>query len=157
MLCQINYTLFILALKSDYRKWPFYNTSLYILVSFYSKLLNNRRLFHCKCIVSPLEMVMAKNRATNNRKISIASKEIMWKLLYKIKKLYKCSTLNFHRRVLAVKYYAMLVIVYIWAILESPFAIINCYRNYAVVFSCRMICPTSVTLIFHAKLTLWIC
>ena len=57
---------------------------------------------------------------------------------------------------LSVKYDAMFVIVYIWRILESPFAIINSQWHNSMVLSCRMIDPSGISFIFHAKLAFWI-
>ena len=57
---------------------------------------------------------------------------------------------------LSIKYDTMLVIVYIWRILESPFAIIDRKRYDPVILSCRVIHSSCISFIFHTKLTLWI-
>ena len=57
---------------------------------------------------------------------------------------------------LSIKYDTVFVIVYIWRILESPFASIDLDWHDSVVLSCWMIDSSCISFIFHAKLTLWI-
>ena len=80
----------------------------------------------------------------------------MRKQLDKIKKFYKGISLNLHRNVLSIEDNTMFVIVNIWRILESPLAVINSDGNDPVVFSCRVIQSSCISLIFHAELAFWI-
>ena len=77
----------------------------------------------------------------------------MWKQFYKIKQFNKCISLNFHWRMLAVKYNTMLIVIHIRRILESPRSIIDCDRNNPVVLPCRMINTSRISFIFRAKKT----
>ena len=77
----------------------------------------------------------------------------MWKQLYNIKKFNKGVSLNFHRSVLAIKYNTVLIIVYVWGILQSPRTVIDRNWNNPVIFSGRMICPSCISFILWAKQT----
>ena len=57
---------------------------------------------------------MAEDGTPNNRQICIGAYEIMRELLYKGKQLLKGLMLNLHWDMLAVKYDAVLIVVYIW-------------------------------------------
>ena len=59
----------------------------------------------------------------------------MRELLYEIKQLTEGRMLDFHRHMLRVKYDAVLIIIYIRRILESPLAAIDGHRNDAVVLA----------------------
>ena len=101
-------------------------------------------------------MIVAEDRTTNNRQICIGTHEIMRELLYKGKQLLEGLMLDLHWNMLAVKYDTMLVVIYIWRILESPFVTAYLDRNDSVVLSCRMIYPACIAFILDTELTLWI-
>ena len=98
-------------------------------------------------------MIMAQNRTTDDRQIRIGAQHIMGKLFYKVKQLHKGIVLDFHRRVLAVKHDAVLIIIHIGRILKSPSAAVDRQRNDPVILTCRMIDTTCITLVFHTKQT----
>lgn len=77
----------------------------------------------------------------------------MRELLYEIKQLTEGRMLNLHRHMLRVKYDAVLIIIYIRRILESPRSIIDCDRNNPVILPCRMINTSRISFIFRAKKT----
>ena len=77
----------------------------------------------------------------------------MWKQFYKIKQFNECISLDFHWSMLAVKHNAMLIVIHIRRILESPRSIIDCDRNNSVVLPCRMINTSRISFIFRAKKT----
>lgn len=77
----------------------------------------------------------------------------MWKQFYKIKQFNECISLDFHWSMLAVKHNAMLIVIHIRRILESPRSIIDCDRNNPVVLPCRMINTSCISFIFRAKKT----
>ena len=54
---------------------------------------------------------------------------------------------------LSIKYDTMLIVVYIWRILKSPFSVIDRKRYDPVILSCRVIHSSCISFIFHAKLT----
>ena len=80
----------------------------------------------------------------------------MGKLFHKIKQLYKRSTLNFHRCVMSVERNAVLIIVDIRGVLESPYAAAHCNADNSVVIPRRMIQVPRISLIFHAQQALGI-
>ena len=59
--------------------------------------------------------------------------------------------LNPHRYMLRIKYDAMLIVIYIRRILESPLAAIDGHRNDTVVLTGRMVHTACITLIFTAQ------
>ena len=75
----------------------------------------------------------------------------MRELLYKIKQLAEGRMLNPHRYMLRIKYDAMLIVIYIRRILESPLAAIDGHRNDAVVLAGGMIHTACITFIFTAQ------
>ncbi len=77
----------------------------------------------------------------------------MRKLLYKLKKLHKGIMFYLHRNMLAVKNNAVLIVIYIWRILKSPFVSLNFDRYNSMILSCRMIDSASIAFIFHTELT----
>ena len=77
----------------------------------------------------------------------------MRKQFYKIKQFNECISLDFHWSMLAVKHNAMLIVIHIRRILESPRSIIDCDRNNSVVLPCRMINTSRISFIFRAKKT----
>ena len=77
----------------------------------------------------------------------------MRKQFYKIKQFNECISLDFHWSMLAVKHNAMLIVIHIRRILESPRSIIDCDRNNPVVLPCRMINTSRISFIFRAKKT----
>ena len=101
-------------------------------------------------------MVMTQNRTTYDWQVRIRSNKIMRKLFYKGKQLYKGVVLNLHWNMLTVKYNTMLVIIYIWRILEPPLIALNLNGNDSVILSCRMIYSSCIALILNTKLALWI-
>ena len=80
----------------------------------------------------------------------------MRKQFDKVKKLHKSISLDLHRDMLAVKDNTVLIIVYIWGILKSPFAVVNSDGDDPVVFPGRMIQPSGIPFIFHTELAFWI-
>lgn len=77
----------------------------------------------------------------------------MRKQFYKIKQFNECISLDFHWSMPAVKHNAMLIVIHIRRILESPRSIIDCDRNNPVVLPCRMINTSCISFIFRAKKT----
>ena len=63
---------------------------------------------------------------------------------------------DLHWNVLSVEYDTMLVIIYIWRILESPFSVLDRDRDDTVVFTCRVIQASCISFIFHTELAFWI-
>ena len=80
----------------------------------------------------------------HNGKVRIGTQEIMGELLDKVKQLSECRLINFHRHVLSVKYNAVLIIVHIWGILESPLTVIDGNGNDSVVIPGRMVGPPCI-------------
>ena len=136
---------------TDHGHWPFYDSGFHILKSFEGQLFFNRCFCHGKLIMSTLEMIMAQDRSSNNRKIRIRSDKVMWELLYKIQKFSKGCFLDFHRCMLCIKNDAVLIVVNIWRILEEPVTVIDRYRNNPVVLSCRMVHTSCISLILFAE------
>ena len=75
----------------------------------------------------------------------------MWEKFYKIKKLDKCILLDLHWNMLAVENNTMFIVIYIWRILESPWAVIYSNRDNSVVLSGRMIYSSCISFILRAK------
>ena len=80
----------------------------------------------------------------------------MRELFYKIKQLGKCRPVDLHRNMLSVKYDAVLIIIYIRRILESPFSSVDGDGDDPVVLSGRMIQTSGIAFILHTELTLGI-
>ena len=74
----------------------------------------------------------------------------------KFEQLCKCMAVDLHWNVLSVEYDTMLVIIYIWRILESPFSVLDRDRDDTVVFTCRVIQASCISFIFHTELAFWI-
>ena len=96
-------------------------------------------------------MVMAQDRTANDRKVCIGTKEIMREKFHKIKQLDKRISLDLHRCMLAVEHDAVLIVIHIWRILESPRCIVDRDRNDPVVLSCRMVYTACISLIFRTQ------
>ena len=146
----------ILMGKTDNGHRPLDNTSADILKAPDRKRLLDRCLCHRKLIVAALEMVMAQDGTAHDRQIRIGAHKIVRELLHKIEKLDKRVMLNLHRNVLAVKHDAVLIVINIRRILESPLVSLNRHRDNPVVLSCRMVYASRIPLIFHAELALGI-
>ena len=58
---------------------------------------------------------------------------------------------------LSVKYDAVLIVVNVRRILESPLAVVDRDRHDPVIFTGRMVDATCVSFVFYAELTFWIC
>ena len=93
------------------------------------------------------------------RWIHLRSEGLHWnpenngELFHKIEQLDKCGAVDLHRDMLTVEYDTVFIIVYVWRVLEAPFAVIDGDGDDPVVFSGRMIEPSGIAFIFHAKLT----
>ena len=80
----------------------------------------------------------------------------MRELFYKIKQFGKCRPVDLHRNMLSVKYDAVLIVIYIRRILESPFSSVDSDGDDPVVLSGRMIQTSGIAFILHTELTLGI-
>ena len=80
----------------------------------------------------------------------------MWKLCHKIQKFSKRCTLDFHWRMLGIEHDAVLIVIYIWRILEKPVTVVNRQWNDAVVLACRMVDTSCITFVLTAEQTFWI-
>ena len=80
----------------------------------------------------------------------------MWEKFDEIKKLFESIAVDLHWNMLSVEYDAVLVIVYIRGVLESPRVILNCDRDDSVVLTSRMIKASCISFVFHTELTFWI-
>ena len=69
----------------------------------------------------------------------------MGELFHKIEQLDKCGAVDLHRDMLTVEYDTVFIIVYVWRVLEAPFAVVDDDGDDPVVFSGRMIEPVSYT------------
>ena len=114
MCCQFYQTIRIFVTDTEYRKRPFYDSRFDIFKSWNSYGFLDRSLCHCEGIMSSLEMIMAQDRAANDRKICIGSQEIVREQFYKIKQFDKSISLDLHRSVFAVEYNAVLIVIHIW-------------------------------------------
>ena len=95
-------------------------------------------------------MIMAQNRTADDRQIRIGAEHIMRKLFYKVKQLHKGIVLDFHRRVLAVKHDAVLIIIHIGRILEAELLSAHGQGDDPVVVPGRMVCPPGIAHVLHA-------
>ena len=77
----------------------------------------------------------------------------MGKLFYKIKQLAEGVMLNLHGNVLTVKHDAVLIVIHIRGILETPIAAVDGHRNDPVILSRRMIDAPRITLVLPAQKT----
>ena len=114
------------------------------------------RFCHGKGIMPPLEMVMAQDGSSHNGKVRIGTQEIMGELLDKVKQLSECRLINFHGHMLSVEHDAVLIVVHIWGILESPLTVIDGNGNDSVVIPGRMVGPPRIPHVLHAQLAFWI-
>ena len=71
----------------------------------------------------------------------------------KVKQLCKSAAVDLHRNMLAVKDDAVLIVVYIRRVLESPFVSLDLDGDDPVVLSRRMVRPSGISFVLHAELT----
>ena len=83
-------------------------------------------------------MVMAQDRTTDDWKVCIGTSHIMWVLSDKIQKFAEHRIINLHWDMLLIEDDAMLVVIYIWRILQIIVLSIQLDRDYTVILSCRM-------------------
>ena len=69
-----------------------------------------------------------------------------------VKKLRKCAAVDLHRHMLAVEYDAVLIVINIRRVLESPFISLDGDRDDPVVLTGRVIDAAGVSFILHAQL-----
>ena len=63
----------------------------------------------------------------------------MRKQLDKVKQLHKGRALDLHRVMLEIEHDAVLIVIHIWRVLESPLRLIDRQRNDAVVLARRVV------------------
>ena len=116
-------------------------------------MLLNFSLRHGKSIMSALEVIVAENRAANNRQIRIGAQEIMRKQFHKIKQLNKSISLDFHWCMLEIEHNTVLIVIHIWRILHAPRTIIYGNWDDPVILPRWMICTSCVSFILRAEKT----
>lgn len=150
---QVDEALLILMADTQYGEWPFHDAGFHVFVTWDDNMLFNRSLGHGEGVMSALEVIMAQDGATDDRKVGIGAQEVVWEKLYKVKELNESISLDFHWSVLTVKNDAVLVVIYIWRILQAPFAVVDGDWDDAVVLSCRMVYAACVAFVLHAEQT----
>ena len=120
MVRQIHQPLRLFAPDPDHRHGPFDDSRLHVLKAVKSEGLLHRRLRHGEGIIPALEMIVGKNGTADNGKVRVGAQEIVGEPLHKIKQLHKRIPVDLHRRMGAVENDAVLIIINIGGILESP-------------------------------------
>ncbi len=111
------------ALIRSHGHRPFHDSGFHILKSSeWSACFSTGAFAMAKVVMSTLEMVMAQDRSANDRKVRIGSKESnAGTALTKSNSLIqRLASLDLHRCMLCIKNDAVLIVVYIWRILEEP-------------------------------------
>ena len=119
-------------------------------------LLNTGR-FHCKAVMTALEVLMAQNRAANNGQVGIGAYKIMGEGLDKIQQLFKGGLIDLHGNMLGIENDAMLVVINIGAVLQAPGLIADGNRHDPVIGTGRMVHASGITFVFHTQLALGVC
>ena len=108
---------------------------------------------HGEGVISSLEMVVGQNGAAHDGKIRVGAQEIVGEQLHEVKQLHEGILLDLHRRVLAVEHDAVLVVIHVGRILETPGAVVDRDRDDAVVVPGRMVGAPGVALVLPAEET----
>ena len=95
---------------------------------------------------------MAQDRSAHDGKICVGTQKIMRELTYKVEQFHECRTVDLHRHVFSVQHDAVLIVIYIGRILETPAAAVNGDWNDPVVFSGGMVHSSGVPFILHTEL-----
>ena len=103
-----------------------------------------------------LEMIVAQDRSSHDRQVSVRSQEIVRESLDKVKELAESVVVDRHGNVAGVEHDAVLIVVDIRGILESPGTALDSDRNDPVVLSGRMIHSAVISLVLNAQLALGI-
>ena len=98
-------------------------------------------------------MIVRKNGTSHDGQIRVRADEIMRELPQKIKQFPECSAVDLHRNVAAVQDDAVLIIIDIRRILESPPFPLQFKGDDPQILPGRMVRPSGVTLVLHTKLT----
>ena len=102
---------------AHHRHRPVHNARTHIFKAREREFRLNRRPLHGEAVVTALEVIVRENGASHNRQIRIRSHKVMRELMHKVEQLCKSIALYLHRRVLAVKTDAVLVVIDIGRIL----------------------------------------
>ena len=135
---------------------PVHDTAGDVLKSLHREGPLHRRLGHGKIVVSALEMVVAQDRSAHDRQVRVGSQEVVRESLDKVKQLAERVVVDRHGNMAGVEHDAVLVVVNIRRILESPGISLDRDRDDPVVFSGRVVHSAKISLVLHAELALGI-
>ena len=151
---KVDETRAVCAAQADGGKRPLDDARLDIRKACKADFLFNRRLGHGEGIAPALEMVVAENRAADNRQIGIGAEEIVREQRDEVEQLAESGAVDLHRGMLAVEGDAMLVVINIGRVLQIPLRIVDGNRNGAVILPRRRIQIACIALVFMAERTL---
>ena len=142
-----------LCRDAHHRHRPVHNARTHIFKAREREFRLNRRPLHGETVVTALEVIVREDGASHNRQIRIRSHEVMRELMHKVEQLRKSIALYLHRRVLAVKTDAVLVVIDIGRILQKPRLFVDCNRHNAEILPRGMVYTSRIALILRAKKT----
>ena len=101
-------------------------------------------------------MIVAEDGTAHDGQIGIGAQHVMRENLHKVQELSKHRAVDLHRRVLGVKYDAVLIVIHIRRILHKEITAAHVHGNDAVILPRRMIHAAGIALILHAQQALGI-
>ena len=152
LVSQLHQPVGIPAPQAQHGHGPEHDSRLHVLKTFQGKILLNGRFGHGKGVMSALEMVVAQNGAAHNGQIRVGAQEIVGEQPDEIEQLHKRGPLDLHGNVLPVEHDAVLVIIHIGGILESPLPAVDGDGDHPVVVPGRVVGSARVTHVLHAQL-----
>ena len=154
LLTQVGNAAAVSAGETDDAHGPLDDTGGDVLIARKLHFLLNRGSFHGEGIVSTLEMLVAQDGAAHDGKIRIGTHEIMGEHPGEVQELLKGGAVDLHGDVLGIEDDAVLVVVDIRAILQTPVRAADLKGNDAVVCPGGMVHPSGVALVLFTQLAL---
>ncbi len=151
---EVNDPRVVFAAQADDGQRPVDDAGLHVLVAGDREGALVRSLRHGELIAAALEVVVAQDGAADDGQVRVRAEEVVRELSDEVEEFPERGPVDLHGHMLAVQDDAVLVIVNVGRVLETPVALIDGDRDDAVVLPRRVVHASGIALVLEAQLAL---